>query len=325
MVSGVAHRGGRIAHRVGAGVDGDAAEVLAPARRTRADSATPTRCSRRRRRWSPAAAPPNPAPRPLLRRNGSLAAERENIGPRTGAWYARTTSHCPLYTAPTAATSWFTNGICGFANQVISGMPSADCTAAAEGVEPTMPSTSAAVDPVSRQAATQASSASDAALTSPPSREKPVVAALAIATRSLAGLRDEIMASRSSRGGTPGPGTPRGRASRASTGAPITMSSLAAPTTVLGEAQPRLLLELDGHDRIGRRVVDARRRRSLVEVDGHEDRAAPAHRGRDDVGGPARRADRCGRCVPRAAVGAAHDPQLVVEACPEHGLVVVVE
>jgi hypothetical protein len=68
------------------------------------------------------------------------------------------------------------------ANQVISGMPSADCTTAAGGVDPTMPSTSAAVSPVSRSTLTQASSASEAALTSPPSREKPVVAALAMAT-----------------------------------------------------------------------------------------------------------------------------------------------
>ena len=70
----------------------------------------------------------DPAPNPLRRRKGSRAAERENIGPRNSAWYPSTTSQCPLYTAPTAATSWFTNGICGLANHVISGMPSADCT-----------------------------------------------------------------------------------------------------------------------------------------------------------------------------------------------------
>ena len=142
----------------------------------------------------------------------------ESVGATAlGVAWARSqeaTSQCPLYTAPTAATSWFTNGICGLANQVISGMPSADCMYAADGVEPTMPSTSAAVRPVSRNTCTHASSASDAALTSPPSREKPVVAALAIATRSFTGLRREITRDLRLRVGTSGAGRPRGRASR---------------------------------------------------------------------------------------------------------------
>ena len=62
-----------------------------------------------------------------------------------------------------ANEAWFTNGICGLANQVISGMPSADCTTAAGGVDPTMPSTSAVVSLVSRNTLTQASSAGEAA------------------------------------------------------------------------------------------------------------------------------------------------------------------
>lgn len=56
-----------------------------------------------------------------------------------------------------------------------------------------MPSTSAAVSPVSRSTFVQASSASAPALTAPASRENPVVAALAIATLSFAGFRLEII------------------------------------------------------------------------------------------------------------------------------------
>ena len=101
-----------------------------------------------------------------------------------------------------------------------------------------MPSTSAAVSPVSRSTWTHASSASDAALTSPPSREKPVVAAFAMATRSLAGLRPEITRRLRSRAGTTGTGTPSRSIQSSVTGVPMTMSSFAAPTTVLVKRSP---------------------------------------------------------------------------------------
>ena len=84
-----------------------------------------------------AAAPERVAARPSARTWGPGRARGTRARRRTGRCTPR----------PPRATSWFTNGICGLANQVISGMPSADCTTAAGGVEPTIPSTSAAVEP----------------------------------------------------------------------------------------------------------------------------------------------------------------------------------
>ena len=106
---------------------------------------------------------------------------------RYAAWYTRTTSHNPLCTAAAAAATWLTNGIIGLANHVTSGMPSADWTQRASGIDPQMPSTSAGPRPVSRSTLTHASAASDPGLRPLLRGTKPVVAAPAKATRSFSG------------------------------------------------------------------------------------------------------------------------------------------
>ena len=91
-------------------------------------------------------------------------------------------------------------------------------------------------DPASLIAATHASRASDAGVTSPLSRRKPVVAALANATWSLAGFASPIMAR--PRAGTRGNGRPSRSIQSSSTGVPMTMSSFDASTTVLVNRRP---------------------------------------------------------------------------------------
>ena len=65
-----------------------------------------------------------------------------------------------------------------------------------------------------------------------------MVAAFAIATRSLAGFRDEIMAPPPVASRNTGTGTPSRSSQSRTTGAPITTSSFAAPTTVLVKRSP---------------------------------------------------------------------------------------
>ena len=189
-----------------------------------------------------------------------------------------------------------------------------------------MPSTSAAVSPVSRSTA-------DAGVERERGRRSRSPRCAAEPGRRRVGDGDAVLgrvargdhAAAASRERNTGIGAPRASIQSSSPGVPITMSSLAAPTTVLVNRSPGCSSSSTVTTGIRRRVVDARRRRTLVEEDRHEDRAAPAHRCRHDVLRPARRADGPGRLVPCAAIPAPHDAQLVVEACSEHGLVVVVE
>ena len=134
----LAHRGGRVARRVGAVVDRDVAEVLPGRRRTRRCSATPTRCSRPRPAIvsGPGFASADGPDRPL-RRNGSFSADarvpRRAVGGVVHEHHVAQARCAPRW--PRRAT-WLTNGIIGLANHVTSGMPSADWTAGALGDRP---------------------------------------------------------------------------------------------------------------------------------------------------------------------------------------------
>ena len=163
-----------------------------------------------------------------------MAAERENIGLRYTEWYANTTSAAPVYTASIALAIAETNGMPGPFQYVRCGMPSDDWMYV--GFAPTRPLISAASIPASLIAATHASSASDAGVTSP------LVAPEAGGGR--ARERDLILG----RVGVADHAAPaslnagNGRPSRSiqvsSTGVPMTMSSFDASTTVLVNRRP---------------------------------------------------------------------------------------
>src|SRR4051794_28598417 len=201
----------------------------------------------------------------------------------------------------------------GCANQVTSGIPSADCTYAGWGCDAQIPSTSSGPRPASRSAAMHACNASAAALISPPSRRKPVVPTPANAIASLMGLRLVTMVASVAH-------EPEDRERRAVAFDPVELHRRADHDGLVGraddrarQAQTRLLLQLDGDHRVGRGVVDAGGGWALVQEDHHVDEAPPADRCGDDVRRPARGADGPGRMVPRPATVAAVDPELVFE------------
>ena len=107
-----------------------------------------------------------------------------------------------------------------------------------------------------------------------------------------------------------GMGAPPRVIQSSSTRRPIWISVVRRSDDRAGEPQPGLLVEVDGHDGIGRRVIDALGGGALMQEDGHEDRARAGHRLRFDAIRQAGRADRLRRRVPCPAVGAAVDQQL---------------